>query len=237
MKNQVMRRKLLRELRGAKAGRGGAIRALGGAIVDNLRLLSPRDTNRYVRGWLHAGREAGVFGGPIPRLNESKWHKSNLEQAEIWLQRAEQNHGNAAKRLRDTFPSGAPKRGQAKLYGRLSREVDKANGRLNEARLTVGELRTDKYAIVFGAGRVVGRGAKQKRLGVGRITLRQKIYGGSGWILDRGTSSTIRLLNHEPHALILESKKGVLRQATAAARGAGLLPYKRVYLNAVRKAV
>ena len=55
-----------------RPARHAAAEVLTRSIVEHVAQHAKRDTNRYVRGWIEAGRGAGVTGIPMPPLTESR---------------------------------------------------------------------------------------------------------------------------------------------------------------------
>src|SRR5690606_18272200 len=63
----------------------------GQALVAALHRNSPRDTNRYVRGWAQAANAAGLGPAPVPMVRASETEERSLErltrQLEFWARR------------------------------------------------------------------------------------------------------------------------------------------------------
>lgn len=233
LKTQIMHRRLRNELAAARGGRRAGMRVIGTTLMDNLRALSPVDTRRYLRGWLTAGTEAGVYTGAIPALRPSRYHASSVAAMERYVERLEDQRNGIQRTIDARYPKGAPMRGGGEYRG-LQRKLGTAERRLARVRLELDELERDPYAVVFGAGRVIDGG--KSRLGLGKVSIRGKVYGGTGRLIDGTTASFIHLRNMEPHARVLEWKYGVLKTASSAAKSAGVLPVRAAYIKILRSA-
>lgn len=233
LKTTIMRRRLRAELAATRGGRRAGIRVLGSTIIDNLRSLSPVDTRRYLRGWIQAGVEAGVTSVPAPSLRPSRYHAQSVDAMERYIERLEETRDILQEQIDRWYPNGPPKKGNG-TYQNLILRLGTAERRVVKARIELEELERDPYAVVFGAGRIIDR--KGTRLGIGRVSFRTKVYGGTGRIIDGPGASVLYLRNMEPHARILEWKRGVMKTATAAARSAGVIPIRAAYIKTLRQA-
>lgn len=205
-----------------------AVALLGRAQVDLFQAISPRDTNRYVRGWLAAGNSAGVGSWSLPPIEESRSHVRSVARVEAQLrgyarrlQAAEKNaeywHRLYQRRYADTNRRDRWERNAKDRVRRADVRAEKLRVLVERLTETLAQLRADPSAIVIG-----GRRTKSD-LAVGRlITVRDREYGGVGAIIQSGDRTYIRLHNLEPHASIVESRSRVVGRVVAALRIAGL---------------
>lgn len=224
--------RLLAKLERANAATPSAAReALRIIIADTATKvvrLSPRDTQRYVRGWTMAFADVGVKNLPPVTVRKSRDFGRQLmrlvRQAELWERRAE------AKR--QMLQSWYFDKGRELDRFAMSQQAQLA--KLEEiARRAREEL--NKFLEAREAAIVIGRsnGAWGKR---NLITTRPRLYGGDGvWIVTK-ERVIVRLRNKEPHARIVEARSKVMFKATTAARSMGVRNARDHFARAVLKA-
>lgn len=192
-----------------RAGVPGAARAavIGAvdAVVDRLAADSPRDTNRYVRGWLTAAVQAGGKPRLVPAVVRGRFAATQIKLLEGqvgWARRQVEWRTRKINALR--YGMGPAKRGTGKLIEKLERQVNTYRRVMQRAIDQVYQANAggDEGFILIGRG--VGR-----RL----ATVRTKVYGGSGSSSFSQGRARARIRNLEPHVKIVESRMGVLRQA------------------------
>lgn len=196
-------------------------------MVTLLARLSPTDTNRYIRGWIQAGMVAGIAGLPLlPPLQESKYHKKAVRRMGGWMNTLRLRL-RALEQQRDfLYPRGRPKKG-GKAYDRLGDKIKTARERYLRASQDLETLEGDPYALVIGASRGKGRAqlpgnttdlARRDQITKGHtkgVSIRSKVYGGSGYLYHEVGKSTLHLHNREAHVKIIEAKYGVWRRVKA----------------------
>lgn len=238
-------RRLRSRLSGVKNAAGeiqaATLRSLGGLLISRIAATAPRDTNRYVRGWMLAGIDAGVSNLPPPPIGESKRVEQNIQRLERQFLAAR----GLADRLQNRYDNWYGRKGRKPgAYGsRLQRDIDKANERANRAYSSLQELQTVKGAIFIGGSgnrnarpNPAGRGFNQ-RYGLGRLaTVRTKIYGGRGQIITQKYYASLLLHNMEPHATIVESRHRTYRNARSAVPGLVGMGATANFTKAVRRA-
>jgi len=221
-----------------------SVEALGGVLVDILDELSPRDTNRYARAWIDAGRKAGVTDRPLPPLRASRNHERYLErlraQLEYWsgkrayaVSRMEQYERLDAKA--EPRKDGKPrkKRTAQPYYAKMVRMAEHAGKQVERAARELTRAEGSEAFIFFDAESIVQR--KQNR---SLSTVRHTVYGGEGRIVRHGTTAFVELRNKEPHARIVEQHPHLghpVATAKQVIRLAGIKPAGRAYRDALAK--
>lgn len=226
------------------ARREGAELVVRGLVIA-LSSRSPRDTNRYVRGWLIAGRMAGV-SLPLPSLKESKYHAAYVILLERWVATCERRLRDVENRIEFMYPNGRPRKG-GRAYDRLNAKADAARARLDQARRDLDTVKADPFAAVFhtekfrtdghverstnARGKRESRWVRGEHLGVvsndtrdvldraaevGKVSIRTKVYGGYGALRHVAGKTLIHLRNLEAHSAIVEARKGVAKSSLAA---------------------
>lgn len=203
--------------RTAEASRA-ALAAYGEALVDNIDRIAPRDSNRYVAGWVGAGNAAGLTTRVVPRIQKSSRYDKFLDELRQQVERLE-------KRIRrwqigmENWYHNRPERPRKGWYRKAEREVRKLYKRYVRAIQELGKAEASETFLFFDAGAFVER--KNKRA---LSTVRTKVYGGTGKIVTDGWSAKLELHNLEPHATIVEARFGVV---AIASRGVKALGYRK----------
>lgn len=222
------------------AARVGLIRQYAASIVRNLATISPRDTNRYVRGWIIAGKQVGIHNIPLPVIKSSKYKEEYLGRLAEQVERF-QSEVEAAEVLIDAWYHRKNRR-RVGYYNTLLAKKTKAEHRLARAREEYEKFVRRDSSIVMGVGintsktrnGTRGRGSWVKSGGRRlSITVRDRVYGGNGRLIIRPDQAVLILSNLEPHSRIVERKRRVLAQADAAARLAGLRKLDAGYAKAL----
>lgn len=208
------------------------LRDMTTTLMARVSATAKRDTNRYVRGFLMAGRDLGANVGPIPNVQPSKHAKRIRELIERQVERFGFALGKTKRELEYLYPLGRPKRPRStayaelfakereleKLYQRAKEELDKLNEG-GEATLLIGFLHS-------------GQAQKGRKL----LSVRHRVYGGDGkFVVSRGATYAV-VTNREPHAKILEKKWGAFKKSLSALRAsvAGLDIRRQPFTRAMR---
>ena len=218
-----------------KAARHEALEVIGKSLSEWIDLSSPKDTRRFIRGYLTAFQQVGHLGVPVPELRPSKYVgraiQMLVEQYDQWRDTAEIRR----RRLLERYPNGAP-RGQRAAYNKMRREVVKAQNLATRAREELEKYRAAPYGIIMSPLRWV----YDTRQNDGRhlVTVRPMPYGGNGVLVDRPTRTTARMINQEPHAVFIERQHDVLDKAFGMAALSGTIKRKAAekYLRGFRNA-
>lgn len=238
----------------ADAARRESAVDLADAWVDIVEEVSPRSTGRYVRGWQVAANDAGLpvrVVAPIrPNPKREEIEKALERQVRLWARdfdrwaalerryRVEDARGGVTR-------TGRPraKRTAQPYFRKILRNKRFALKRYKKALANLEAFTAADGGILIDAGRLLSRrrgGAYDAGIGYTKSgrrklsTVRTKVYGGEGEIFDAGGRTLIRLRNLEPHASIVESKRRIRAQASAAVRGFGLTRLRRKYVETLR---
>lgn len=206
--------------------RKAALRALVTEAFDPVIREAPRDTNRYVRGWIMACRDLGATRAPVPQVQPSRY------RAEIMaiLEDQAASIARAIARKRAVLDRWYTAKGRpvTRGYGaKLRREIERLEKRLRRAVEELSKAQGQPAALLFDAV----RGGRKLS------TVREKIYGGSGVYLEAGGKLFARLHNKEPHARLVERRTQLLKRAQTRARTRGLKRASKSYLASLQKSL
>jgi len=177
------------------SARESALRGLVDIAAGAFDRLSPRDTNRYVRGWLEAVGQAGSSPRMMPALKAGR-NSTYLRKRIIgqWVQQHRQVL-RTEKWLNTWYPPGKKRGAFARRQFALLEKMKKREERLKQEIETLNASQTDAIILIG------GRGKK------GFATVRTNVYGGVGFI--DVLAGVLYLRNREPHAFIVEAKMRV----------------------------
>lgn len=224
--------RLGRRLAGVRAGRVGArtlaAREMGGNLIEQLDRNSHRDTRRYVRAWIQAGRQAGVSSLPMPPIGPAKAREKwmevltrQLRSETAYLKFLEDRkrvwYDQHPEKLKHGFPPYLKK-----LQGWIKKQETRVQRSAEELKKYTG---TDT-AIIINAFRAKGKLA----------TVRDKVYGGSGRLSIARDTTTLELKNLEAHARIVERKFHTLSRSESGVRGVGIRRASAKYLKEIQQA-
>jgi hypothetical protein len=167
-------------------------------LMTRIIQATPRDTNRLVRGWIEAANTAGVGPFAAPELKDSQYldrTKRDLARQLNRLVRYQQmqlTSGRWQTRV-DGQGTGKP----TKWYRKLVKDIERAKKQIETV---------DGTSI-----KVINKGRRVA------ITVRNKVYGGTGTLYFDGQRWLGRFTNKEPHASIInrthKSAAGYVKQA------------------------
>lgn len=198
-------------VRGGPRNRRAAMIEMTRTILVRVAATAPRDTNRYVRGWMEAGNAAGV----------GRFHVPGLNRASRYMQ--------IKKRLSDEIEwwSYIVMRNRNQVPPRHDKWANQAERRLARAQ--------EEYKRFFQAegGAVIGINVYSALGGSKPVRALPKIYGGTGRIisLEAGRGTVVQLHNKEAHASMVERNTRCMSRAYSAFRGTGLVKIKAAYLK------
>ena len=220
----------------------------GGAIFTRTILeIAPRDTNRYARSWADANNKAGLPPVQLPTIVPSKRAEKYIDilidQVDAFKFMVEK----LERIIREKFTDKGY-RTTGKFYNKLYNRLEGPRGarwRLDRARqeleLALRNMRVDGGTFLFmglfneqGQYRpIVGKtsGGRTKRQ---LATIRLKVYGGDGRIIDGKNTTIVQLKSMEPHANFL---RWVDQEARTRAKMYGLRSYGRAYAMALNEAI
>lgn len=194
--------------------RKAAALAMAHEVVRVAVVIAPKDTNRYVNGFAQAANAAGAGPIPVRPLRASRVHDEIVrklrQQVAFW----------------EFIVRDAEAKGRTQYKGKKSgetRSYRKAKDNLRKAREQLEKV--DPTSIAFGL-----RGSSGRSL---NLTVRNKIYGGTGEVVETPAVTFVRLHNLEAHATIVEKKFGVMKRAGSVARAMGARSVGRAYFKKV----
>lgn len=203
-------------------------------VVAQVIQRSPRDTNRMARGFELAGNLAGVGPFVVSPVLASRYAGLNKkilgEQAAAvrreYLQArrtrvAYERSNRAVLKGRGKGRRGAGR--QSSYYRKLLAEENKLLKALERAVAQQAQV-TESSILIYNQGRTVN------------ITVRPRIYGGDGEIVDLRDRSLCRITNREPHAIIRNRSRSVVAPALAYGRFTGVRPARGAYLKGLKPA-
>lgn len=202
-------------------------------LMTRVAITAKHDTNRYVRGFLLAGKELGATVPPIPAIQPSKYAERIRDLIETQKEQLGFRLGKLTRELNAMYPDGRPKRPRStayadmfkrereltNLYEKSKRELDRLNEG-GDTTLLIGFLNS-------------GNAQRGRKL----LTVRHKVYGGTGtWVQSRGAVYAV-VTNKEPHAKILERKWGAFTGAISSLRSSvvGIDIRRQPFTRAMRR--
>lgn len=207
------------------AARGGVeqINALIAVRVDE---TAPRDTNRYVRGWLLACADVGPIPAYIPPLAASSRHQQYLAKLEKEYKRVVKM-AQAERRALEFLYLNKPNRnrntpGFRKLQNKINK-LEKWAERLIEEYI---KLDGDPSGLLMDA----------ERGGRNYSTVRVGVFGGRGMVTEHSDRVIVSLHNLEPHTTIVEKRYEVMRRAMREVKSLGLSTVAAAIVRRIKKA-
>lgn len=199
-----LERRVAAERRALEVAARGAVIAAGDAVVDRLEKDAPRDTQRYVRGWVEAAISAGGKSRLVPEVVRGRFATAQLAILERQVKSIEKQIKWRSERFerwsKDSTGAGR------KLTPWMQRERRRIYSLLNLL-----ERAKEQFRMADGDGEsfiLIGKGYGRRL-----ATVRTKVYGGSGRVVFKGGEARIELKNKEPHVRIVESRMAPLARA------------------------
>lgn len=178
--------------------------AIANEGVRQLEVVSPRNTQRYVRAWLDAGNRAGLGPFVLPPIRPDRYAKLYRRYLLYQVSQFE-------RIVRDNM-----------RQGRTDRAASTARRRLAAAKRELSRYRPD--SIVIGLQIFAGRRGGERYVRFGTrpvVTVRHKVYGGEGRSAMVGSDAVVSLKNLEPHARLVERRFSIVKRLERAARSVG----------------
>lgn len=194
--------------------------------VEYATAIAPRDTNKYVRGWIQAGRQ--VYGGVarLPPIEQSKYAKHLAMALVVQAVRARKLEKFYTRRLQVWYKN--QNRKPDKWSRRLEKQALRQRERANKAEELARQFRDNPGATVIRRkySYVLAGNDKQDRRNLnddpGRkgldIEIRNKVYGGQGKLVVFGKTVRVQLDVLEPYSLSVERLRNVRARSLAYAR-------------------
>lgn len=218
-------------------GRMAALRSdIGGRMAEFLS-SAPMDTNRYVRGWAQAAQQIGAEGIVVPPLKKSRYLERYVEAFEYRIAVIASRLREQERLLRDGRPNrkGVRKPVAPASRARIEKSIESLKNRIARQRQRLRDLLAHDHALVIGAGPIYDRGGGDSFIALHaswtKPTITLKVYGGVGKLSNVGHTTTARLTNKEPHALLVHQRIRI----RAARMKAWAERAKAKYLRAVDK--
>jgi hypothetical protein len=212
-----------------RMARNFAARSYVQDLAAQVSARAPRDTNRYVRGWLDAMNQTGAVLARLPVIEPSQYadrYQGTLEKA---LRAALSSRDRLERRISVLYPSGSPKRGSTPAFRELTKLLRRAERRLDK-------LIEYKQAFDASGGTaiVIGGFGGNEQKGTLKPKVSARVYGGQGRIIDGAEQTAVVLTNREPHANLVERKYKVMRLSQSFVAASGGLFLKRERANFVK---
>jgi hypothetical protein len=189
--------------------RKDAVKIMADEVVREVLRKAPRDTCRFVRGWAQALNASGAGTVPVPALKRSPFHDDRLrilqKQLRFWDYVVQRDTHN--KRNDKWTRRALQKRDRA-------REMIERFAEGGETPILIN---------LFGSAKFEG----------GLATVRHKLYGGTGRIIDLGGHAVVVLTNLEAHATLVEHNHKTFANATARFKSVGLRRVAERYVKRV----
>lgn len=179
------------------------IEQINALVAVRVEETSPRDTNRFVRGWLMACGDVGPIPAMIPGVVASARHQQYL----AYLEKEANRVGRILKATQakmDFWYTSKPNRNRnTPAYNQLQREIAKLERWHNRI--------IEEYVKLDGdpSGLLMDKERGQRNYS----TVRVGTYGGSGIIAEQSDRVTVVYHNKEPHTTIVEKRYGVMTRA------------------------
>jgi len=223
------------------------IREGGTLFTKTIMEIAPRDTNRFVRSWAEANNKSGLPAVAIPPVVPSKRAQQYINILQDQVDTFKGRVAKIEKIIQEKFLNKGY-RTTGKFYNKLYNQLEGPRGarwRLDRARqeliLALENQRVEGGTFIFmglfnelGQYRpVVGKtsGGKTKRQ---LATIRLKVYGGDGWIVEAPHETILNLRSLEPHANFL---RWVSDEAKTRAKMYGLRTYGKRYALALDRSL
>lgn len=227
----VMERKIRATVTASRVAADAGIRSLGGTLVEILDQLSPKDTHRYVNGWILAGRDAGVTEKqPYPLVESARRSRfvqrltDQITEYEKLLKyyegRVAQHEHYAARARQDDFSAGPRQDGRPRKrrvnqpwYQRNTKKINEYKRKAKAAEKRLQRAAEERAKVVGDATFIFfDRNFSGRNLS----TVRTTVYGGVGRIDNGPRGPTVHLTNREPHVRPVERNSRLGHPATTA---------------------
>ena len=218
-----------------------ANKVMGQEFVKHLSVMAPRDTNRYVRGWIEAGNKAGLTSSPLPPVVPSRSADRLAGRLERQLAEWEARLERARKVVLywdALHQSRYVARGRSDKWEKnlLARKAE-AEKRVEKLVVLVerAKAQVEAFEATGGSGIVIWGRKTKSQLAKGQLaTVRERVYGGAGQFIRNGWNSLVRLHNLEGHATLVEKRYRVVARALAMVRATGARRARRDVVQALR---
>lgn len=207
------------------------LRQITTSLMRRIAVTAKRDTNRYVRGFLMAGRDLGSQEF-IPPVVASKYAERIRDLIESQKDRLGFLLGKLTRELNAMYPNGRPKNPRTTTYADMFKRERELTKLYEKSKIELERLNQGGDSTLLIGFLGSGNAQSGRKL----LTVRNKIYGGVGrYIESRGTVYAV-VINKEPHANILENKHRTFGNALSAVRSSvvGLDVRRQPFTKAMR---
>jgi len=182
---------------------------------------SPRDTNRFLRGWLLAAKDVGPIPVIIPALRSTSRHSEYIKYLQKELMRLEAERKGLAGMIDFWYTSKPNRRRNTPAYREMNARLRKLDKWIVRVKEEIAKAAGDETVLLMDKE----RGKRNYS------TVRVGIYGGEGAIRRIGGKTLVRWHNKEPHATIIERKYGIIRNAIGMVKRAGLVRVRKTLVR------
>ena len=181
-------------------------------LAERVAETSPRDTNRFVRGWLLAAMDVGPITVAVPNVAASARHSEYVDYLNRELRRAQKVLQGIVAVIDLWYTSKPNRRRNTPAYRELERKRKKQEKWIGRITEELKKLNDDPSALLF----------DKERGNRNYSTVRTGVHGGRGVLVRLPGKTVVRWHNLEAHATIIERKYGIIRNALGATRAAGV---------------
>lgn len=194
---------------------------MNGLLAWRVSDTSPRDTNRFVRGWMLAAKDVGPIPVMIPAVKSTSRHAEYMKYLQKELTRL-MNERKAVAGMIDFWYTSKPNRNRnTPAYREMSAKVRKLDKWIVRVQEEIAKAGGDETVLLMDKE----RGRRNYS------TVRVGVYGGEGSIRRIVGKTLVRWHNKEPHATIIERKYGIIRNAMGMVKRAGLVRVKKTLVR------
>jgi len=194
----------------------GGVHEMNALIAARVAETSPRDTNRFVRGWLLATKDIGPLPVAVPPVTRSSRREEYLRYLDKEFKRLSRER-DGLKALIDLWYTSKPNRSRntpayTELTNRL-RKIEKWMGKLAEQ---IKAAKGSEDFLLF----------DKERGNRNYSSVRTKVHGGVGTQRYFEDRVLVQYRNLEAHTTIIERKYGIIGRALREAKMLGLTRVK-----------
>lgn len=194
----------------------GGVHEMNAIIAARVAETSPRDTNRFVRGWLIAARDVGPLPVAVPPVTRSSRREEYLRYLDKEFKRLSRER-DGLKAMIDLWYTSKPNRNRnTPAYNEMTnrlRKIEKWMGKLAEQ---LKAAHGSEDFLLF----------DKERGNRNYSSVRTKVHGGRGSMRYFEDRVLVQYHNLEAHTTIIERKYGVMGRALREAKMLGLTRVK-----------
>jgi hypothetical protein len=215
--------RLARLRRGMPGVLSSGVMEMNALIALRVAETSPRDTNRFVRGWLLACRDIGPLPVAVPPVTKSARREEYLKYLDKEFKRLSRER-DTLKSMIDFWYTSKPNR------NRNTRSYTEMTSRLRKIEKWIGKLAEQIKAARGSEDFLLFDKERGKR---NYSSVRTNVHGGVGTMRYFEDRVLVQLRNLEAHTTIIERKYGIIGRALREAKAFGLTRVKARLVRAV----